>query len=107
MLFFQVAANLGTGDLEAALNRSPNNHVYALLHFILRFIISFISFNAHPTFPPTIILASFLLSRQNNAPLVPKITSPGDTSQFQEYAENEKVFQIGKTLVYGPEFDDF
>ena len=31
---------------------------------------------------------------QVSAPLVPKIRSASDTSQFQEYEENEKIFRI-------------
>lgn len=41
------------------------------------------------------------------APLVPRITSDGDTSQFQEYAENEKMFRIGNNPVHVKDFEDF
>ena len=42
-----------------------------------------------------------------SAPLVPKIRREGDTSQFQEYAENENMFKIAHQAVHVKDFEDF
>ena len=42
-----------------------------------------------------------------DAPLIPKIKSKGDTSQFQDYEENEKLFRIGPHNVHAKDFEDF
>ena len=42
-----------------------------------------------------------------DAPLIPKIKSRGDTSQFQEYEENEKLFYIASQIVHSKDFEDF
>ena len=42
-----------------------------------------------------------------DAPLIPKIKSRGDTSQFQEYEENEKLFHIASQIVHSKDFEDF
>ena len=42
-----------------------------------------------------------------SAPLVPKIRKAGDTSQFQEYAENENMLKIAHQAVHVKDFEDF
>ena len=42
-----------------------------------------------------------------DAPLIPKIKSKGDTSQFQDYEENEKLFRIAHHTVHAKDFEDF
>lgn len=42
-----------------------------------------------------------------DAPLIPKIKSKGDTSQFQDYEENSKLFQIAMQSVHTKDFEDF
>jgi len=42
-----------------------------------------------------------------SAPLVPKIRSASDTSQFQEYEENHAIFNKNPTPVYEKDFVDF
>ena len=41
------------------------------------------------------------------APLVPRVSSSSDTSQFQEYEENDAIFKISPNSVYTKEFQDF
>ena len=42
-----------------------------------------------------------------DAPLIPKIKKEGDTSQFQEYEENEKLFHIASLNAYPKDFEEF
>ena len=43
--------------------------------------------------------------RKVKAPLVPRVHSPGDTSQFDTY--KEEPIEISETESYGEEFADF
>jgi len=48
-----------------------------------------------------------IYQKKVDAPLIPKIKSRGDTSQFQEYEENEKLFHIASQIVHSKDFEDF
>merc|ERR1712001_86341 len=48
-----------------------------------------------------------IYQKKVDAPLIPKIKSKGDTSQFQDYEENEKLFRIGPHNVHAKDFEDF
>jgi len=45
--------------------------------------------------------------RKVSAPLVPRIRNAADTSQFQEYEENNKIFQIAHQSVHTKDFEEF
>ena len=46
-------------------------------------------------------------SSQFAAPLVPKVRSPGDSSQFQEYEEDHKIFRKVTKSLHEKDFEDF
>jgi len=48
-----------------------------------------------------------IYQKKVDAPLIPKIKSRGDTSQFQDYEENEKLFHIASQIVHSKDFEDF
>jgi len=45
--------------------------------------------------------------RKVSAPLVPRIRNAADTSQFQEYEENNAIFRIAQQSVYTKDFEEF
>jgi len=45
--------------------------------------------------------------RKVSAPLVPRIRNAADTSQFQEYEENNAIFRIANQSVYTKDFEEF
>jgi len=45
--------------------------------------------------------------RRVSAPLVPRIRNAADTSQFQEYEENNAIFRIAHQSVYSKDFEEF
>ena len=44
---------------------------------------------------------------QLSAPLVPKVRSAGDSSQFQEYEEDYKIFRKVNKNLHEKDFEDF